>query len=841
MVQASPTHVQQHPTCLRPLALAIHTILFALSVPVLAESCLKGELSEANGLDWVPISQLTDEQRAAMPDACCGAYVPPVRQDAEATADPSTSQLRASANNTHAKLQSQIVMEGDVQILQGFRSVRADNATYSPQERDASVSGNIQLREPGLLIKAERADIDIDKGNASLTDAEFVLYETRVRGQAASLEKFGDRLLRLTDSQFTSCEPGSNVWSVSGSEIRIKPEDHYGTARHMRLNIFDVPVLYSPYMRFPVGKERLSGFLFPSISLDTATGIDDIEVPYYWNIAPNYDLTFSPRWMSEHGTVLNLEGRHLSQYFESLANVSYMPDDRGHYDYRTQLKIEQGLKKDYTGEDRYMVNFLQKGGLGERWGTAIDYTDLSDKDYFLDLNGGSIDANRQASIKKMVQADYRSDNWLFAAKTEEVRLLTTSQLPYRELPRINADGLYQFGDFLLELNNEYARFDRNSFYSGNLDTLITGERFRTDYQLSWNKQWQWGFLKPAVAYRSLNYQLDNQSLNDPNADTMSLQSPQASIDSGLYFERDHFVFGNSFTQTLEPRIFFLYSEHKDHDKLYNITSDNRYINFDTSQLTFNYQQLFRDTRFAGGDRLDDANQATIGVSTAWIEQQTGVERLRMSIGQLFYFEDRKVSVYGTNVHDPDDTSSTSPIAAQISGQFSTGVKLNGDMIYNHRNNKIDGASVSLRYMDEQYRIVNFGYRYTRDPVMASPIDPTPYQDQPLNQLDTSIIWPVANQWSLIARTNYDFEYQVELDTFAGFEYDDCCYRVRIMGRRWLDFDYSSDFLQNVTSKDYDKGIFLDVQLKGLGNISERVSNLLDKAIIGYSKREQNLR
>jgi LPS-assembly protein len=830
------------PAPVKPLAFAIAAAICSLlPVYAAASACSNPEVARNSDLDWVPVDQLTAAQRAAMPNACCGAYVAPLRTDADANSAPEITALRATADSSDAQLQSRIAMHGNVSLTQGYRSIRADSATYSPETRDASISGNIQLREPGMLLKADEARVDLDQGDSTLEGAEFVLYESRVRGTADKLEKFGDRLLRLENSRFTSCEPGSNLWSVAGSEIKIRPDEHYGTARHMRLNIFDVPVLYSPYMRFPVGDERLTGFLFPSISFDRKTGIDDIEVPFYWNIAPNYDMTLMPRYMSEHGVVLNVEGRHLSNYFESLANVSYMADDKGNYDARTRQKIEQGLKKDHTGEERWMLNFNQRGGHGERWGTKIDYTDLSDNDYLLDLNRSSIDSNRQASVTQRLDADYRTDNWLFGAKVEEIRLLTNSNLPYRELPRVNADGLYRFGNFQLELDNEYARFDRNSFYRGNRTTLITGERFRSDYQLSWNKNMVWGFFKPAVAWRTLGYQLEDESLVNPDRDAPSLHAPQASIDMGLYFERDKNWFGQNFTQTLEPRVFYLYSDHANHDDLYNLTSDNRYVNFDTSQLTFTYSQLFRDTRFAGGDRLDDANQVSIGLSSAWIEQKTGIERLRMSVGQILYIDDRRVSIFSRDTDQPENLAQTSPIAARLSGRFGKSVRLNSDLVYDHRENHVDSASVTMRYMDDQYRILNLGYRYRRDPIMASPLNPNPIATEPQNQVDASVIWPVVGQWSVIARTNYDFEYQVELDTFAGLEYNDCCYRVRIMTRRWLNFDYSANFLKNVTGNDYDRGVFVDIQLKGLGNISERVSNLMDKAIVNYSRRENALR
>lgn len=831
----------------RPLHVAV-ALGILLSLPLSAaatKSCDNPSAAaqiQAEQLNWVPLSELTEAQRDALPTACCGGYITPLRNDEDAQADPATSTLRASADSSDAQLQSEIVMKGNVQITQGYRTIRADHATYSQTERKAGIYGDIQIREPGLLLRAERANLDIDNGDATLENAQFVLHETRIRGAAERLEKFGDRLFRLEDGRFTSCEPGSRLWSVAGSEIQIHPEKHFGTARHMRLNIMDVPVLYAPYIRFPVGKERLTGFLFPSLGADTRRkSVDDVAIPFYWNIAPNYDMTLIPRYLSEHGSLLDVEARHLSHLFETAAEVSYMPNDNGNYDSLARQRIEDGLKTDYTDEERWLLKVNQIGGKGERWSTLIDYTDLSDTDYLLDVNSSSLDANRQAFLTQVATADYRTDHWLVGIKAEEFRLLTKNQLHYRELPSINADGDYRFNDWRLTLANQYTHFDRNSHYTGDRATLLLGERLRTDYSLTWNKELQWGFFKPGVAYRTLGYQLDHLALVDPSVDSPRLQSPQASLDTGLYFERDLNVSGESFVQTLEPRLFYLYNKYDDHSPLYGLTSNNRPLNFDTASLTFNYNQLFRDTRFAGGDRLDDANQVTFGLSSAWIEQATGIERLRMSIGQILYLEDNRVHARELTPEEIARQEETSPIAAQVLGQLDNGLRLQGDLFYDHRTEQVEGGSVSLRYMDENYRIFNLAYRYTRDPISGNPTNPLQVSSEPLDQLDAAIIWPVSNQWSVIARSNYDFRYNLELDTFAGLEYNDCCYRVRVMARRWLDFDYSENFLERVTSNDYRQALMVDIQLKGLGNISERIGNLLDKAIIGYSNREQSLR
>lgn len=843
---------------LSPYSLAIHSAAFRgraasrLLAIILTLSCVSVFADEpvtnefpaaatAHPLDWVPMEELTEAQKQDIPHGCCGTYVKPERGDPDADLDPATASVRATANESETQRQTTVIMKGDVQLTQGYRSLTADQAIFDQSTRKAEITGNIEIREPGLLLRAESASMEIDTGNARLEDADFVLYESRIRGTAEKFEKFGDRIVIMEQGRFTSCEPDSNLWSIAGSEVKINQEKRYGTAKHMRLNIKDIPILYSPYLRFPVGKDRLTGFLFPSISFDRESGIEDFSAPFYWNIAPDYDMTLTPRYIDQHGASLETELRHMSSQFDTILSGNYNPDDKGDYSGRDQEKIDEGLRGDYTGEDRWLLQLQQLGGRGQRWSTEIDYTNISDIDYPRDFNSGSVDANRQPNIAKMAMADYRSEHWLFAAKAQEFRVLTReSQIPYRELPRINADGNYRINDWVVELNNEYANFDLNSYYDLSNDNIIIGERFRTDYSLTWDKNPAWGFIRPSAAVQSLSYKLDDAALIESADNSPSIVVPQGSLDMGLIFERDTSLFKQGFTQTLEPRVFYLYSDHADHSELYDLTANNRFINFDTSESTFTYGQLFRDSRFSGGDRIADANQVTLGVSSAFISSATGIERLRASIGQIYYLSDRKISV----TTSPDDealTRTTSEIAGQLKGQVTDSIRLSSDVAYDHKNDYLISASAGINYLDDEYRIFNLSYRYTRNPQAINPSNPVPILQSTLDQVDASVIWPVSAQWSIIARGNYDFTYDLELDSFAGLEYNDCCYRIRLMARRWLNFDYNAAFLQTATADDYDEGLFVDIQLRGLGSISERVGKLLDKAVIGYAAREESLR
>lgn len=826
-----------------------------LSVPLAwaddTASALKKDPNEQlRELDWVPMEELTPVQKAQVPTACCGAYVAPPRDDVESEMDPEKANIFGTADYSESEKQTKFIMRDDVRLTQGRRSFRADTFTFDKTTREAELDGDIQVREPGVLLRADKAYVDTNTGNARLDNARFVLYETRVRGRAESLQKFGDAVISLDQGTFTSCEPGDNTWSIEGSNITLHNDKHYGTAKHMRLHFKDVPVAYAPYFRFPIGPDRLTGFLFPSLSPNSDGGLDEFSAPFYWNIAPNYDATITPRYLAEHGYMLATELRHKSELFDTELSGSALNNDRGGFSQRLQDQIDSGELGEsdaypYKGQDRWQYNLTQVGGRSQPWSTQVDYTDVSDTDYLRDVDSSAVDLNRQAYIRQRVAAEYASAHWQLGAKVEEFRLLTDSQLPYRELPRLHADGHYRINDWVLELEHEYANFAMNRYFkedplnANRTADLIVGERVRTNYGVQWDKEFTAGYIKPGLGVKTLGYELDATNMRAEADTSQQFTAPQGSLDMGLYFERDNTLFDTGFTQTLEPRAYYIYRDYEDQSALYGLTSDSSYVNFDTSDLVFTYRQLFRDSRFSGGDRIDDTNHLALGVTSRFVEADSGIERLRLSLGQITYFEDRNVSI----LNQPDNyanTRTSSAIAGEVSAQLGDHLRLTNDVLYDHQREQVNTISSSLHYMDEQFRILNIGYRYSRDPVSLSPLDINPVIGKALNQMDITTLWPVSNQWAVIARANYDFTYNAELDTFAGLEYTDCCYRVRILARQWVDFDFSEDFMENLGSDDYDRALIFEVQLRGFGSLSQRISNLLDKAMFGYGEREASL-
>lgn len=792
-----------------------------------------------NRLGWASLQELDPEQRAAVPEQCCGAYLPPEPVEmSEAAADlpPEQAPTHFEYDLLEGNLEATYELTGDVRITQANRRVTADQATVNEITNTVTVTGDIRLFEPGVLVIGERALLNRETGAAVVDDSAFVLYESRTHGSAGQITRAENEVLILEDGMFTQCEPGREHWALRGSSIEVDPVTRRGVARDARVELGGVPVFYWPYLPFPVGDERQSGFLFPTITTD------DVAVPYYLNLAPNYDTTLTPRYIADRGAMLEGEFRHLSPRFETILGGAWLGDGEDAISDNERSAIEDGLltegeATEFAGEDRWLASVQQIGGRGRDWYSLIDYTEVSDHAYFNHLDTTNLDVNRATHLLQAGEFGYRLPNWNIASRVAEYQTIARDvEEPYQQLPELQANGSYRWDDLSLELDNHFTRFEHAEEFldpesSSPSRRRITGDRTRLDYELAWNKDWLWGFFRPAALLKSISYKLDEDALR-PGADAdPSITVPQGAVDMGLFFEREGNWFGESYLQTFEPRLFYLYSDYESHDDLINITPDNRDVDFDTAELTFSYNQLFRTSRFAGGDRIADANQVSVGLTTRFLNGKSGAEVLSASLGQIFYQDDRRVTLDGNPL-----PQSRSEIAGQFFAQLTDSLRFGSDLLYDHETDQVNRGNAHLRYMDEDNRIFNLGYRYDRKPprsILGELVDQTQSQG------DVSLVWPLSDSWSFIGRRYYDFTNERELDSIAGLEYTSCCYRFRAVWRRWLDNDLINRINDPTRELEYDEGIFFELQLRGLGGVgSSNVRSALAEGIYNFGRREE---
>lgn len=774
-------------------------------------------VAKVRNLDWLHERDMSARQKEMIDQNCCGGYVEPERNYPDANVDPKDAPIRLNANSTEALNEHVALLEGDVQISQGYRQIRSNKATVDQIARQVDLEGDVRFREPGILLMGDSAEIDIDSKEVEFENATYVLHENAVRGSADTLTRNQDGIIVINDSTYSTCAPDDNAWQLVTNEIAIDQNSGFATVKNAQLRVKGVPVFYVPYVKFPVDDRRSSGLLFPNIETGSENGFDFAQ-PIYWNIAPNYDATITPRYIQKRGASVAAEFRHLNQWSYTEISGGYLTNDKGGDD-EDDIDPLTGQPR-HLGEDRHLYQISHSGGINRPWSTFLDLNYASDEDYIRDLGNLSQADISQTHLQRRASIGYQTKHWNYRLRTQDYQVITRGLADQYSLePEISVDGYYRFENSLvLELKNRYSIFDHSN------PSFVTGSRNRLDYSLGWDKRWTWGYIKPQVNFKHISYSLDagqNMTLADSDP---SISVPVYSVDAGMFFERD-FNWLTDFQQTLEPRLFYVKSNFEDQSAL---------PDFDTSAFTPSYSQLFSDTRFSGGDRIADNDRLTIGLTSRFINKTTGQERFRVSIAQSIFYKDRRVTIMQNNSANEiaELTRDQSPLAVEMAARFTGNWHFTGDLIYDNRDNEVDKASIGMRYNDNQSRLLNLTYRHNRQ--LARIFDSTDI-DQDIEQVDISAYVPTGNNFNWVGRWNYDFTNERELETFAGFEYNNCCWRASLVFRRWL--DRQDEILLPEQNLKTNSGIFFQIQFKGLASVNSRVDTMLKNGIYGYEPLE----
>ncbi len=752
--------------------------------------------------DWVPLASVPESLRDRECLICGGRYIDPLAAEGKGSA-PEENDIHARADTSEMQ-ENDAVMTGDVTAIQGYRQMRSDKAIFDREEESVTLIGNITMREPGLLLLGDNAKIYSATGEALMYDAQFVFYESHLRGTADALARDEDDIIHIHNGMFTYCPPEEQDWTVLSNEMDVDLEEGLATAHHATLEVEGVPVFYTPWLRLPLDDRRRTGLLWPDFGNDSDGGLD-ISTPLYLNLAPNYDALYAPRFIQERGLDHELQLRYLNPLVGHWTAA-------GAYLHHDSLYADD--IPDNESADRWLGILRQNGLFQERWRSQIDYSKASDVDYMRDLDTANITAQRKTSLIQMASMDYLGDNWLTTLRAQQFQSLADDiNKDYEEIPQLTT--LYRSSGTPFELQpiflGQYSNFGSN-------EDVVTGERLYGEAGLSYPMLWGYGFLTPTLKYRQVNYDLndDRNERRFPD-DSPSAGAPLFSLDGGLVFERDTSIGGRGFLQTLEPRLYYLYSEHEDQFDQ---------PDFDTTDLTFSYYSLYRDTRFSGHDRLDDANQISAGVTTRYIDHETGRDLLSASIGQIYYFEDREV-LLGRNAEP--ETDSSSGIAGEMSFTPGENFSLRTSMVWDHRENNAESAFVLGSYKTDNDSIFNLGYAYRR--YLVSEAQPQ------TDEVNASTYLPINNNWSIFGAMSYSLEDDLSVEDLVGVEYDSCCWRVRLVHLRYYNnvngniIDFSDPDLER------QKSIQFQILLKGMGGFGNRITDIMQEMIRGFRDRE----
>jgi len=687
------------------------------------------------------------------------------------TAELAREPIEVSSDDARLGVDGDAQLAGNVVVTQGDRRITADSVAYDAAAGNLSVDGNVEYQDPLLTVRGSSGRYSATEG-ATFTGAEFLLPSRPARGTAGAMTLDTGGQIRLEAVTFTTCPLGDPAWQLRADRIDLDTTARNGVGRGTRVEFKGVPIFYTPWISFPLGTERKSGFLFPGAGYSSRSGAQ-LSVPWYWNIAPNRDLTFEPVYFARRGVDLAGDFRYLSRRSRGSLDVSWLPDDR------------------LFDDDRSLVSLEHRTELPRGWRFTIDAANVSDTQYFEDFGQGP-EGTSIAFVERSAELAYRDANWRLRGAVQDFQTIdidvAAEDRPYAMLPQLYASADFRIGRALqlrYGFDAEVINFERNSG--------VTGWRYEAAPHIGLDWQGAGYFLRPAVAWRSTGYSLEDVAPGIDDSPRRNL--PTASLDAGLIFEGATGSRGQR-RITLEPRALYVYTPYRNQDDL---------PVFDTAVPDLNLVQLFRTNRYVGGDRISDANQASFGVTSRILDAASGRQLLAATVGQTVYFEPPRVALPGEVIADRDtsDLIAQLAITAWKNWNADVGVQWNPDASERER------MQVQLQYRPAPASVVNLGYRYQRERV---------------DQAEASLAWPVADRWSLFGRYVYSMQDNETLDQFAGFEYRSCCWRFRAVGRRFV----------SSRTGERDTGIYLQLELSGLASVGSSAVAFLEEAIRGYS-------
>jgi LPS-assembly protein len=793
--------------------------------------------------------------------------------------------VHIQADNSDFSQTQTSTLSGHVQIEQGDRQLNADKV-YLHRDNEGEINTvelveQVSLREPGKLFLSDYAKLDLAHKSADLRQVvyrlslsqptgkrgvslakpeeiklENMLYPVQANdsenstsvtkqpylniklmelngfGEAKHVRQFnqGNQIL-LTEATYSTCSPEDPTWQLKAQQIKLDRKQGRGEARHIQLNLKDVPILYLPYFNFPIDNRRNSGFLFPSIGFETDSGLD-VRVPYYFNLAPNYDALFLPRYLSERGVMLGGKFRYLTEIHEGQIQASFLPNDQKFQSFKKQTQNEfqdkPALSARLKGEsnNRQFFSWQDSSIFSQKVKLQTNFNWVSDDYYFQDLGGNLNDINTN-QLEERADIIYQNSHWQMLGRVQHFQTLhPINQAPINELysrvPQIYLSG--QYPQYWLNLDYhllaEWVNFDikRNP---GQPVLDVTGQRLFAQTGLSKTQDYSGVSITPAFYIQGMGYALKH---TQDNSHSPARVFPIFNIDSAVHYTRSMNFLGKNYLQTLEPRVYYLFVPFVDQTK---------FPVFDTTLQPFNFEHLFRINRFDGFDRMNDANQLALGLTSSFISKTTGEEILHLGLGQIIYFRQRNVQLCSEhNCSDENNPtlvavsstkSNISPLVGEIIYRMDPAWSLRTQLALNVDADQVNNGNFYLRYEPKPQHILNVGYVYIRDgDEIVQGIR------RNLNQTDISFVWPLTDQWSMLGRWNYNLSHNYLHTYIAGLQYDSCCWALRAVASR----SFKS---LNVDDKPQYKNIYyLQWLLKGLGSIGTgNPGSLLTQGIPHY--------
>jgi len=688
----------------------------------------------------------------------------------------------------------------NVEITRGATGITADSACYRRVEDEITAEGNINMWRFGDRYKGDALQLNLETGKGWVRNPAYHLHLNNAQGTAQRIEFLGEDQAVVVDGTYSTCEGTNPDWYLKSSTLRLDQGRDIGTAGKTVIYFKDVPILGTPALSFSLSGARRSGWLPPTIGFGSK-GSAEVMVPYYFNIAPNRDLTLFPRYMFDRGLQLGATGRYMGEtssgFYNGETHVEILPNDRSAH------------------RDRWWIDTLHSQALAPGWTFGWNAHGASDDEYPSDFSR-TVAASAERQLLRELRTDYYGEYWSLNARVQSYQVLQdpaaatnpalTVPRPYDRLPQINFHtGRYDvLGGFDWSLDAEAVRFSHPT------DTMVQGNRANLVGQVSFPVVRPGWFFTPKVLLHATQYKLENNIESGVSRDNNNISRvlPTVSLDSGLVFERESSFFGRAATQTLEPRLFYVRTPYKDQSDI---------PNFDTAVAGFNYAQLFTENRFVGADKVSDANQLTAAITSRFIESN-GIERLRLVAGSRYYFTDPSVRLDATE--KPNVTRSDALLAA--SGRISETWSFDSGVQYDAQARSLYSMNYGAQWSPAPMKVLNAEYRYQRDTLGST---------SGFRNVDISGQWPLSTRWYGVTRVSYSMRDRKLLESLIGLEYKADCWVFRAGAQRFV-----------TAAQTISTPVFFQLELSGLSGLSLG-NNPLDtfkKSIPGYTRLNSNV-
>lgn len=693
------------------------------------------------------------------------------------------AQITVRAEEISGRPEREINLEGDVEVIRGQTRVSADSACYNFVEQEVSARGQVRMWRFGDRYKGDALQLNLDSGKGSILHPEYRMELNNAQGQASRIDFINEDEALVQDGTYSTCEGPNPDWYLKASTLRLDAGRDVGVAGKTVVYFKGVPIIGTPAMSFSLSGARRSGWLPPSIGFGSE-GAAEVTLPYYFNIAPNRDLTLYPRLITNRGLQMGATGRYLGE--------------TGAGGYLGETHLELLLRDQETKTDRWLVNSTHSQALARGLSYGWNVRAASDDEYPSDFSK-SISTSAERQLLRELRTDYQSQYWSLAARVQNYQVLQDPAAagdpslavarPYDRLPQINFHaGRYDVNGFDWSADAEATRFWHPQ--------LVRGNRAVFAPQVSYPWVRPGYFVTPKLSVHASAYELDKI---EGTARTLTRALPTFSLDSGLVFERSSTLLGRAVTQTLEPRLFYVYTPYKD---------QSRFPNFDSAEAGFNFAQIFTENRYIGSDRISDANQLTAAVVSRFIESD-GAERLRLALGQRFYFAEQRVLLDASTPRN----ESRSDLLLAAAGRIANDWSFDSAVQYNASAGSVYSSNYGVQWQPGAKKVVNAEYRYLRDS---------------FKNVDVSSQWPLSLRWYGVGRVSYSLRDRKILESLIGLEYKADCWVFRMGAQRFV-----------TTAQNTSTPIFFQLELNGLSKLG--FGNPLEsfyKSIPGYSRLNQ---